>query len=145
VCAGGLVTFALHERRAAEPVLPLHLLRGRTIGSANLAGAAVGAAMFGTIAFVPLFVQGVLGSTAAASGLVMTPLLLGLMVSSLASGQIIARTGRYRWALLGGPALMLSAFTWLASMGSARRPATRPARWSSWASASACSTRTSSS
>jgi len=112
-----LAGFFLRERRIADPLVPLYMLRGRTVGPANLAGAAVGAALFGTVVLVPLFVQGVLGSSATASGIVLTPLLLALMVASVASGHLISRTGRYRWALLAGPVLMLAAFAWLASLG----------------------------
>ena len=76
------------------------------VSAANLAGFTVGIGMFGTIMFVPLFVQGVMGGSATSSGLVLTPLMLAMMLTSVGSGQIITRTGRYRWALLTGPLLM---------------------------------------
>jgi EmrB/QacA subfamily drug resistance transporter len=117
VSALTLAAFLLHERRAPDPILPLGMLRDRTVGIGNLASFTIGAALFATILFVPLFVQGVIGTSATASGVVLTPLLLGLMVASVGSGQLVSRTGRYRWVLLGGPTLMLAAFAWLASLG----------------------------
>lgn len=114
---GALLALVFHERRTADPLVPLTMLRDRTTGPANLAGAAVGAALFGTVMVVPLFVQGVLGSSATASGAVLTPLLVAMTAMSLISGRLVARTGRYRWALRGGPVLMLAAFSWLATLG----------------------------
>jgi MFS family permease len=82
--------------------------------------------MFGTIMFVPLFVQGVLGGSATSSGLVLTPLMLAMMATSVGSGQVITRTGRYRWALLLGPVVMGSGFALLTQLdaGSSRVQAT---------------------
>jgi MFS family permease len=68
--------------------------------------ALVGAAMFGTISFVPLFVQGVIGTSATSSGVVLTPLMLGAVVTSFVSGQVVSRTGRYRPNTLVGPVLL---------------------------------------
>jgi MFS family permease len=62
--------------------------------------------MFGTISFVPLFVQGVIGTSATSSGVVLTPLLLGAVVTSFLSGQIVSRTGRYRPNTLVGPLVL---------------------------------------
>jgi MFS family permease len=66
----------------------------------------VGGAMFGTISFVPLFVQGVVGTSATSSGVVLTPLMLGAVTTSFLSGQIVSRTGRYRPNTLIGPVLL---------------------------------------
>jgi MFS family permease len=68
--------------------------------------ALVGAAMFGTISFVPLFVQGVIGTSATSSGIVLTPLILGAVTTSFISGQIVSRTGRYRPNTLIGPLVL---------------------------------------
>ena len=68
--------------------------------------ALVGFAMFGTISYVPLFVQGVIGTSATSSGVVLTPLLLGAVVTSFVSGQIVSRTGRYRPNTLFGPVVL---------------------------------------
>ncbi len=121
-----LAVLAWHERRSESPIVPLELLRLRVFGAASGASFAFGIAMFGAIMFVPLFVQGVLGESATNAGLVLTPLMLGLVVSSVASGQVIARTGRYRWALVSGPVVMASGFAVLSSLdpGSTRVTAT---------------------
>jgi EmrB/QacA subfamily drug resistance transporter len=101
-----LATFALVERRVPEPILPFDLLRNPTVASSVACMALVGAAMFGTISFVPLFVQGVIGTSATSSGVVLTPLMLGAVVTSFVSGQIVSRTGRYRPNTLVGPILL---------------------------------------
>ena len=101
------------ERRTEQPIVPVELFRIRTVSAACLAGFATGVGMFGTIMFVPLFAQGVLGESATSSGLVLTPLMLALMAASVGSGQLITRTGRYRWALLAGPVVMGAGFALL--------------------------------
>jgi MFS family permease len=101
-----------------QPIVPVELFRIRTVSAACLAGFATGVGMFGTIMFVPLFVQGVLGESATSSGLVLTPLMLALMAASVGSGQIITRTGRYRWALLAGPVVMGAGFALLSMLDS---------------------------
>jgi MFS family permease len=106
------------ERRVEQPIVPVELFRIRTVSAACLAGFATGVGMFGTIMFVPLFVQGVLGESATSSGLVLTPLMLALMAASVGSGQIITRTGRYRWALLAGPVVMGAGFALLSMLDS---------------------------
>jgi hypothetical protein len=77
----------------------------------------VGAAMFGTISFVPLFVQGVIGTSATSSGVVLTPLILGAVTTSFMSGQIVSRTGRYRPNTLVGPILLGAGMVLLWRMG----------------------------
>lgn len=108
--------FAWQERRVEQPIVPVHLYAERLFKAANAAAFLVGASMFATIMFVPLFVQGALGDTATASGIVLTPLILSMIVMSVLSGQIISRTGRYRWALLTGPLLMIGGFVLLLSL-----------------------------
>jgi MFS family permease len=101
-----LSVFALVERRVPEPILPFDLLRNQTVASSVACMGLVGAAMFGTISFVPLFVQGVIGTSATSSGVVLTPLMLGAVTTSFISGQIVSRTGRYRPNTLIGPVLL---------------------------------------
>jgi EmrB/QacA subfamily drug resistance transporter len=113
-----LAAFIAWERRVEQPIVPVELFRIRTVSAACLAGFATGVGMFGTIMFVPLFVQGVLGGSATSSGLVLTPLMLALMAASVGSGQIITRTGRYRWALLAGPVVMGAGFALLSTLDS---------------------------
>ena len=101
-----LVIFALVERRVPEPILPFDLLRNQTVAASVACMALVGAAMFGTISFVPLFVQGVIGTSATSSGIVLTPLILGAVTTSFISGQVVSRTGRYRPNTLIGPLVL---------------------------------------
>jgi len=101
-----LVTFGLLERNVPEPILPFQLLRNRTVAAGVACMALVGMAMFGTISFVPLFVQGVIDTSATSSGVVLTPLLLGAVITSFVSGQIVSRTGRYRPNTLIGPVVL---------------------------------------
>ena len=89
-----------------EPILPFDLLRNQTVASSVACLFLVGAAMFGTISFVPLFVQGVIGTSATSSGVVLTPLLLGAVTTSFLSGQVVSRTGRYRPNTLIGPIVL---------------------------------------
>jgi EmrB/QacA subfamily drug resistance transporter len=103
---GLLVTFGFLERNVPEPILPFELLRNRTVAASVACMALVGMAMFGTISFVPLFVQGVIGTSATSSGVVLTPLLLGAVITSFVSGQIVSRTGRYRPNTLIGPVVL---------------------------------------
>jgi predicted MFS family arabinose efflux permease len=107
VAAGVLLAvFGVIEHRVREPILPFDLLRNQTVASSVACMALVGAAMFGTISFVPLFVQGVIGTSATSSGVVLTPLILGAVTTSFISGQIVSRTGRYRPNTLIGPIVL---------------------------------------
>ena len=101
-----LAVFGVIESRVREPILPFDLLRNQTVASSVACMALVGAAMFGTISFVPLFVQGVIGTSATSSGIVLTPLILGAVTTSFISGQIVYRTGRYRPNTLIGPIIL---------------------------------------
>jgi Major Facilitator Superfamily len=123
---GLLAVFLWWERRVEQPIVPVELFRRRTVSAASLAGFATGVGMFGTIMFVPLFVQGVMGGSATSSGLVLTPLMLSMMVTSVGSGQAISHTGRYRWALVSGPIVMGGGFALLSLLdaGSSRTDAT---------------------
>ncbi|HLJ48238.1 MAG TPA: MDR family MFS transporter [Bryobacteraceae bacterium] len=105
VAAAMLVAFLFAESRASEPLLPLWLFREPVIAVSSVAIFLLGVGMFGVILYVPLFMQGVLGVTATRSGSLLTPLLMAAVVSSVAAGQIIARTGRYRWVAVGGAAI----------------------------------------
>ena len=91
-----LAAFGVVERRVAEPILPFDVLRNPIVASSVACMALVGMAMFGTIAYVPLFVQGVIGTSATSSGVVLTPLMLAAVTTSFITGQLVSRTGRYR-------------------------------------------------
>jgi EmrB/QacA subfamily drug resistance transporter len=101
-----LVLFAVVERRAREPILPFEILRNPIVAGSVACMALVGMAMFGTISYVPLFVQGVIGTSATSSGVVLTPLMLGAVTTSLLTGQLISRTGHYRWNAVLGPVVL---------------------------------------
>jgi EmrB/QacA subfamily drug resistance transporter len=95
------IVFIWVESRAAEPILPLSLFRNRSISVSLLAVFLAGFGFFGAIIFVPRWFQVVLGSSATESGYQILPLLAGLIISSVISGQVISRTGRYRWIIVG--------------------------------------------
>ncbi len=97
--------WALVDRRAREPVLPLHLFANRTFAVVSAMSFIVGFAMFGATVFLPLFLQYVRGATPTASGLSLLPLMGGLIATSIGSGQLITRTGRYRHFPIIGSAL----------------------------------------
>ena len=103
LAALSLVGFTLVERRAAEPVLSLSLFRNRNFVISALIGFLVGFAMFGAINFLPLFQQAVQGASATNSGLLLLPMMAGLLVTSLVAGQAITKTGRYKaYPIIGG-------------------------------------------
>ncbi|MFE5753988.1 DHA2 family efflux MFS transporter permease subunit [Streptomyces massasporeus] len=90
------LAFVAVERRAAEPVLPLKLFRVRTFTLAALISFVVGFAMFGAMTYLPTFLQVVQGISPTMSGVHMLPMVLGLLLASTASGQIVSRTGRWK-------------------------------------------------
>ncbi|WP_395244888.1 MDR family MFS transporter [Agromyces sp. MMS24-K17] len=93
----GLLAFVIVESRMGDDALiPLKLFRSSTFSMATVIGVFVGFGMFGAMMTIPLFLQLVFGATPTESGLQMLPMILGMMVASIGSGQIIARTGRYR-------------------------------------------------
>lgn len=111
-----LAVLGWHERRTPDPIVPLSLFRLRTFSAAAATSFTVGIGMFGAIMFVPLFVQGVLGESATNAGLVLTPLMLALVATTVGSGQVISRTGHYRWAIVSGPVLMACGFALLGAL-----------------------------
>ena len=98
--------FVFIESRAAAPILPLDLFTNRIFTVSCLVVFATGFGMFGTILFIPLFIQGVIGTSATQSGQILTPMMVGLIVSSIVGGQIISRTGRYRIPAIVGLVVM---------------------------------------
>ncbi|MGW5446492.1 DHA2 family efflux MFS transporter permease subunit [Streptomyces asiaticus] len=91
-----LAAFVRVETRAAEPVLPLALFRSRTFTLCAVIGFIVGFAMFGSMTYLPTFLQIVQGVSPTTSGLHLLPLVLGTLVSSTVSGHLVSRTGRYK-------------------------------------------------
>ncbi len=109
--------FVLVERRAVEPVLPLHLFKLRTFSVTSLVGFIVGFAMFGAITYLPAFFQVVRGISPTISGVYLLPLMAGLLAVSISSGQIISKTGKYRFFPIAGTALMTLGLYLLSLMG----------------------------
>jgi EmrB/QacA subfamily drug resistance transporter len=96
----------LSARRAAEPVLPLRLFRNRVFSVSSAIGFAAGFAMFGALAFLPLFLQVVRGVSPTISGVYLLPMVIGLLITSVGSGQLISRLGRYKVFPIVGTALL---------------------------------------
>ncbi|WFE59263.1 MDR family MFS transporter [Micromonospora sp. WMMD712] len=103
---GGL--FLLQEARVAEPILPLRLFRSRTFALANGAGFVLGLVMFGSIIFIPLYLQIVKGASPTRSGLLMLPMMAGIIVTSILTGRAMTRIGRYKWFPVAGSAVLLA-------------------------------------
>lgn len=98
--------FCLIELRAEEPILPLDLFKNRVFTISSLVVFATGFGMFGTILYIPLFIQGVIGTSATQSGQVLFPMMFALIASSVIGGQIISRTTRYKLPAIVGLVLM---------------------------------------
>jgi EmrB/QacA subfamily drug resistance transporter len=112
-----LTAFVVVERRAAEPILSLGLFRNRNFTLSVLIGFLLGFTMFGAINFLPLYQQVVQGASATNSGLLLLPMMAGMLVTSLVAGQLITRTGRYRiFPVLGG-LLMVVGMVLLSTVG----------------------------
>jgi len=112
-----LAGFIYQETRHSSPMVPLHLFKNRVFLMSNLTGMAVGIGMFGSITYLPTFVQTALGASATASGVVTTPNALGMLVASVIGGQIIARTGLYKWQTVAGAVIFLVAIGLLTTLG----------------------------
>jgi hypothetical protein len=112
-----LAGFVQAERRAIEPILPIDLLRLPVMSRSLIVVFLVGLALFGAIAFIPLFVQSVMGGTATQAGQVLTPLFLGWVVMSIVGARLTVRMG-YRVSAIGGSALMTAGFIGLSLLDS---------------------------
>lgn len=103
LAVAALAVFAVVELRAVEPILPLGLFANRNFALISAIGFLLGFAMFGAMSFLPLYQQTVQGASATESGLLLLPLMFGMLVVSLAVGRTITRTGRYRvFPIVGG-------------------------------------------
>ena len=112
-----LGVFVVVERRAVEPMLPLHLFSNRGFSSTSVVGFIVGLALFGAVTYLPVFFQIVHGESPTTSGLQLLPLLAGLIVFSTTSGAVISRTGRYRVFPIAGTALITVGILLLSQVG----------------------------
>jgi EmrB/QacA subfamily drug resistance transporter len=108
------VAFVLVERRAVEPIIPLRLFRNPVFRVGNTFGFLAGIAMFGGFIFLPVYLQAVKGFSPTASGLALLPAIIGIFSTSISSGRLITRTGRYKiFPVIGAAVLTLA--LWLLS------------------------------
>lgn len=89
--------FVLAEYKASDPIIPLSLFQSRNFVLATIAGLFIGVAMFGTLAYLPTYLQMVAGVNATVSGYLMLPMIAGLMITTIGTGAIASKTGRYKW------------------------------------------------
>ncbi|WP_345066351.1 MDR family MFS transporter [Leifsonia kafniensis] len=124
VGALGIIAFIVAEKLMGDDALiPLKLFKSATFSMATILGVLVGFGMFGALMTLPLYLQLVNGATPTESGFLMLPLILGLMIASIASGQLIARTGKYRIFPILGTFFMSAGFFWF-TFATADKPVT---------------------
>jgi EmrB/QacA subfamily drug resistance transporter len=111
-----LPAFVLVESRATEPILPLSLFRNRIFSATSAVGFVVGFALFGAITYLPLYLQVAKDASPTRSGLQLVPLMAGLLATSIATGQLITRFGRYRTFPIIGTAVMVVAMVLLSRL-----------------------------
>lgn len=116
-----IVLFLVAERCAAQPLIPLRLFRDGIFNVSGLVGAVVGVALFGAASYLPTFLQMVDGASATGSGLLMLPMMGGVVLASIVSGQLVSRTGRYKAYPVLGCALAAVGM-WLLSRLAASTP-----------------------
>jgi Na+/melibiose symporter-like transporter len=108
VCIGG---FIYEEQRAVEPIMPLELFKQRTFLLSSLIGFIIGVSLFGSVTFIPLYLQVVKGSTPSEAGMQMLPMMGCLLVMSVITGRVISKIGKYRLFPIGGTFLVAVAMT----------------------------------
>lgn len=106
--------FVLAEYKAAEPIIPLALFKSRNFVLATVAGLFIGVAMFGALAYLPTYLQMVTGVNATLSGLLMLPMIAGLMSTAITTGFLASKTGRYKWMPIASMIVIATAL-WLMS------------------------------
>ena len=111
------VAFPFVEQRAPEPLLPLELFRNRAFVVTSAVGFIVGLALFGSVTYLPLYLQIVKGHSPTQSGLLLTPLMAGVLVTSILSGNLITRHGRYRPFPIAGTAIAAVGLFFLSRLG----------------------------
>ncbi|WP_030551250.1 MFS transporter [Streptomyces exfoliatus] len=126
--AGTTLLFLVVEHFAPEPLIPLRLFRDSVFTVTALVGAVVGIALFGAASYLPSFLQMVEGATATESGLLMLPLMGGIVIASVVSGQLISRTGHYKiYPVAGGAVSVLG--MWLLSRMDVDTPRLQHSLW----------------
>ena len=116
IALAGLVAFLWTESRADEPILPLHLFRNRVFAVSSAIGFVIGFALFGALTYLPLFQQVVRGYSPTESGLQLIPVMGGVLVGSIGSGQVISATGRYKVFPIVGTAVAAVGMVMLAQL-----------------------------
>jgi EmrB/QacA subfamily drug resistance transporter len=111
-----LGAFLYVESRSAEPMLPLELFRHPVVSICSVCVFVLGMGMFGVIIYLPLFMQGVLGVSATQSGNLLTPLMMGAVLGSFASGQLVSRTGKYKSVAIIGSVIVATGMIVFARM-----------------------------
>ncbi|HET7414405.1 MAG TPA: MDR family MFS transporter [Arthrobacter sp.] len=112
----GAAVFVMIERRAAEPIISMHLFRKRNFNLSTGAGLLIGVAMFGVLGYMPTYIQMVTGLSATQAGFVMVPMMAMLLGTSVSSGFVISKTGRYKWMPIAGTAIIGIALTLLSTL-----------------------------
>jgi MFS family permease len=112
-----LAVFCWVESKAVEPLIPLSLFRNRTFTAASGVGFIMGFAMFGAIVYLPLYLQTVHGATPTAAGLELLPLVGGMLLTFILSGQLVTRTGRYKIFPIVGNAVLAVGLLLLSRLG----------------------------
>jgi EmrB/QacA subfamily drug resistance transporter len=112
-----LALFCVAEHYAQEPLVPLSLFRNRIFSASSAIGFVVGLALFGAIVYMPFYLQIVKGESPTRSGLQLTPMMLGLLITSIGSGQLISRYGRYKVFPIAGTAVMTVGLFLLSRLG----------------------------
>src|SRR5581483_9490305 len=98
VVLGGFLLYEIWlERRKAQPIIEPGLFKNSIFSVSSLVTVIFGMGLFGSISFIPLFIQGVVGSSATNSGVILMPMMLTAMAASVLSGQIVSRFGKYKW------------------------------------------------
>ncbi|WP_257348392.1 MDR family MFS transporter [Pseudalkalibacillus decolorationis] len=123
--SGAVIAFIIFiqiERKAKSPVLPLHLFKNSIFSLSNMIGFIMGAGMFGAIMYTPFFIQGVMGSSATASGFIMMPMTLAMVTASAIGGQIITKTGKYKIIAILGLTIMSTGMFFLSLMDANTSP-----------------------
>ncbi|MEU9130157.1 MDR family MFS transporter [Kitasatospora sp. NPDC048540] len=115
--AASLIGFCYVEQRAEEPVIPLALFKIRNFTMVSIIGFIVGFAMFGAVAYLPLYQQIVQGASATNSGLLLMPMMFGMLAVSLVVGQAVSKTGKYRIYPIIGTAVMAGGSLLLSTLG----------------------------
>ena len=111
-----LAGFIYVESRVPEPIVPLSLFSNRLFRAATINGLLAGTALFGSISFIPLYVQAVMGTSATRAGSVLTPILLGWVTFSVIAGRLLLRVG-YRATVIAGMVLLVIGFFFLTRIG----------------------------